>query len=68
MADNLNNRGAQDRARINVSEEHEVRYWTDALGVSEEELRRLVAEVGDQAEAVRTALAETRPPSILAER
>ena len=28
MADDLKNRGAQDRARISMSEEHEVRYWT----------------------------------------
>jgi len=68
MSDNLNNRGAQDRARINLSEAHEVRYWTDALSVSEQELRDLVGEVGDQAEKVRTALANKRPPSILAER
>lgn len=68
MSDNLNNRGAQDRARINLSEAHEVRYWTDALSVSEEELRDLVGRVGDQAEKVRTALANKRPPSILAER
>lgn len=68
MADDLNNRGAQDRARINLSEEHEVRYWTAALEVSEEELRRLVAEVGNNAETVRAALAEKRPPSILIER
>ena len=68
MSDNLNNRGAQDRARIYLSEAHEVRYWTDALSVSEQELRDLVGEVGDQAEKVRTALANKRPPSILAER
>ncbi len=68
MSDDLNNRGPQDRARINLSEEHEVRYWTTALGVEEEELRRIVGEVGDQAEAVRTALAEKRPPSVLVER
>ena len=68
MADDLNNRGAQDRARINLNEEHEVRYWTDALGVPEEELRRLVAEVGNSAEAVRAGLAQKRPPSILVER
>jgi Protein of unknown function (DUF3606) len=26
MADDLSNRGVQDRARVNISEEHEVRY------------------------------------------
>ena len=68
MSDDLKNRGAQDRARINLTEVHEVHYWTNALGVSEEELRRLVGEVGPQAEAVRAALAEKRPPSVLIER
>lgn len=68
MADDLNNRGPADRARINLSEEHEVRYWTLALGVPEDELRRLVAEAGSSAEAVRDALAKKNPPSILIER
>lgn len=68
MADDLNNRGAQDRSRINLNEEHEVRYWTGALGVPEEELRRLVAEAGNSAEAVKAALAQKRPPSVLVER
>ena len=31
MADDTSNRGAQDRAQININEEHEVRYWTEAL-------------------------------------
>lgn len=53
MSDDLTNRGAQDRARINLSEEHEVRYWTAALGISEDRLRQLVAEVGPSAAAVR---------------
>lgn len=39
--DDLKKRGAQDRARINVNEEHEVRYWTDTLGISEQRLREL---------------------------
>ena len=46
MPDNLDQRGAQDRARINVNEAHEVRYWTGRLGVSEADLRKAVAEVG----------------------
>ncbi len=55
MADDLKNRGEQDRARINVNEEHEVRYWTKELGVDEEELKRLVAQHGSSADAVRQA-------------
>jgi hypothetical protein len=68
MSDSLVNRGPRDLTRINLSDEQEVGYWTTALSVEEEELRRLVAEVGDQPEAVRTALAEKRPPSVLIER
>jgi hypothetical protein len=68
MSDDLNNRGPADRARINLSEQHEINYWTMALGVPEDELRRLVAEAGTSAEAVRDALAKKSPPSILVER
>jgi hypothetical protein len=56
MSDDLANRGAQDRARINLTEPHEVKYWTDALGVSKEQLERVVAEVGHSAAAVREKL------------
>jgi hypothetical protein len=56
MADDLTNSGAQDRARINIHEPHEVRYWTEALNVDEAKLRALVAEVGPSAEAVRDKL------------
>jgi hypothetical protein len=53
MPDDLKNRGAQDRARISLSEEHEVRYWTKALGVTKEQLAAVVHKVGNSAEAVR---------------
>ena len=56
MPDDTSNRGAQDRARINVNEDHEIRYWTQALGVTEEELREAVAAVGVSADAVRQHL------------
>lgn len=68
MSDDLNKRGPQDRTRISLSEPHEVRYWTLALGVPEDELRRLVAEAGDNVEAVRAALAKKSPPSVMIER
>jgi len=56
MSDDLNNRGAQDRARIAMSESHEVKYWVEALGVTEEELQRAVDAVGNSAEKVREFL------------
>ena len=56
MSDNLQNRGPQDRARINLHEQHEVKYWTEALGVSKEELERAVKQAGNSAEAVRQHL------------
>jgi len=56
MADNPQDRGPQDRARINVNEEWELRYWTKELGVSEERLRKAVQKVGASTEAVRQEL------------
>jgi hypothetical protein len=52
MADDLKNRGAQDRARVNVNEDHEVRYWTEKWGVSKEQLAAAVNKVGVSADAV----------------
>ena len=56
MADNLSNRGPQDRARINVNEVHELDYWCEALGCTEQQLRDAVSAVGVGAEAVREYL------------
>jgi hypothetical protein len=56
MSDNLTLKGAQDRANINLHEEHEVRYWTQALGLTKEELAAAVKAVGTSAAAVRQHL------------
>ncbi len=56
MSDNLNNRGPRDRATISLSEEHEVRYWTQALGVTKEQLAAAVKAVGNSADRVREHL------------
>lgn len=56
MSDDLNNRGQQDRIRINVNEEHEVRYWTEELGVTREELEQAVKTVGVMVEDMRKPL------------
>ena len=56
MADNPNIRGDGDRQRINVNQEHEVRYWSQKLGVTAEELRQAVKDVGPMAPAVEQRL------------
>ena len=56
MADNLSERGAGDRARINIEQPYEVRYWSQKLGVTEEELRRVVEQVGPMAHRVEERL------------
>ena len=43
MADDLNDRGARDRSRVNVHEDYEVRYWTEKWGVTKGQLVQAVA-------------------------
>lgn len=52
MADNLQDRGPQDRSRINVNETWELQYWTRHFGVSEDQLRSAVKAAGTSVEAV----------------
>jgi hypothetical protein len=56
MSDNLQNRGQQDRSRINLHESWEVQYWTKELGVSKEELEKAVKNAGNSVNAVRQHL------------
>ena len=56
MPDDLTNRGEPDRSRISLTEEHEVRYWTKALGVDRDTLRKAVDKVGNSAATVRKEL------------
>jgi hypothetical protein len=54
MTDDKSKRAPQDRSRISLREDYEVQYWTEALGVTKDELAR--AKVGDSAAAVRREL------------
>ena len=56
MSDDTKNRGPQDRARIDVNQDHELRYWTKELGVDEETLKAAVSKVGPMVNDVRGAL------------
>lgn len=55
-ADDKKLTGAPDRNRISLSEDYEIRDWTESLGVGEDELREAVDAVGNSADAVRAYL------------
>ena len=54
--DDPKNRHQPDRSRINLSQDYEVRYWTEKFGCTEDELRRAVAQAGSSASAVEQVL------------
>ncbi|MBA3479571.1 MAG: DUF3606 domain-containing protein [Lautropia sp.] len=56
MADDKTKPGGQDRKRINLSEDYEVRDWAKKFGVSEDELRKAVGAVGNDAAKVEAHL------------
>lgn len=56
MADDTSKSGQGDRQRININQPHELRYWTEALGVSEQQLKDAVKTAGVMAEDVRRHL------------
>ena len=52
MSDDKFKTGGQDRQRINLNEAYEVRDWSKKFGVSADQLRDAVKQVGDRAEDV----------------
>ena len=54
-----NARNPEDSSRISLTQDHEVRYWTETLDITEERLRQLVKDHGNSAEAVRLALGKS---------
>lgn len=54
--DDKTNTGSPDRDRIALGQDHEVQYWTKALGVSPEQLQAAVQAVGPMAADVRRHL------------
>ena len=59
MVDDQRMRSVQDRARINMGEDSEVRYWAEVLGVSKERLAEAVTKAGDSVRAVREELGKS---------
>jgi hypothetical protein len=52
MSDNPTLTRPQDAQRVNVHQEHELRYWTEKFGVGPGRLREAVEQVGPMVEDV----------------
>ena len=60
MPDDPKQAGSPDDARINVEQDHELRYWTEEFGVTREELRAAVRGAGPLVKNVRARLGANR--------
>lgn len=56
MPDDLSKTGKPDDSRINVHEEHEVRYWTQKFGITREQLVQAVKSAGPMVKDVKRYL------------
>jgi hypothetical protein len=56
MSDDKNQTGGGDRQRISLSDDYEVRDWSEKYGVSEDRLRAAVGKVGSMADDVEREL------------
>jgi len=56
MADDPKQAHGQDRERINVNQDYELRDWAKSLNTTPERLKEAVQAVGDRADKVREYL------------
>lgn len=56
MSDDKSKRRPADRNQISLNEDYEVRYWSEAFGVTKEQLGAAVKAVGNSADKVREHL------------
>jgi len=56
MSDDKRKPGRQDRDRINVNEDYELKYWTEQFRVSKEDLAAAVKKVGPMVKDVESEL------------
>jgi len=60
MSDDKTKSGGQDRERINVNQDYELRDWAKSLSTSPERVKEAVQAVGDRAEKVREYLRQNK--------
>jgi hypothetical protein len=55
MVDNTALRGSGDRSRVAGGQDHEVQYFAEKHGLSTEQVRQLIAEHGNDRDALEAA-------------
>lgn len=63
MSDDKSQSHGQDRERINIHQDYELRDWSKSLGITPEKLKEAVGAVGDRADKVREYLRSADKPS-----
>ena len=63
MSDSTQNRSGQDRTRINIHQDYELRDWAKKFDATPEQIKEAVQAVGDRADAVEMHLKGTRASS-----
>jgi hypothetical protein len=61
MSDDKSKSHGQDRQRININEDYELRDWSKSLNTTPERLKEAVQAVGDRADKVREYLSQDKP-------
>jgi hypothetical protein len=61
MSDDKSNAQGQDRQRINVNQDYELRDWAKAMNTTPERIKEAVQAVGDRADKVREYLGQDKP-------
>jgi hypothetical protein len=61
MSDDKSNAQGQDRQRINVNQDYELRDWAKSLNTTPERIKEAVQAVGDRADKVREYLSQDKP-------
>lgn len=60
MSDDKSNSSGQDRQRINIHQDYELRDWSKSLQTTPERLKEAVQAVGDRADKVREYLSKDK--------
>jgi hypothetical protein len=61
MSDDKQKSGGQDRQRINIHQDYELRDWAKSMNTTPDRIKEAVQAVGDRAEKVREYLGQDKP-------